>query len=89
MAIEIQSTETMRYLSYQILGRGDIIVSNMVEIPNRRNHIITFLASFVMAPKAQFVVYYVKDGEIISDKIEINFDNDLPNFVSINGLTLY
>lgn len=78
----MESTESLRYLSYQVFGRGDIIYTNTVEIPNRKSHVLTFLASFLMVPKAQFIVYYVKDDEIISDKLEIEFAEDLQNFVS-------
>lgn len=83
ISIEVQSTESMRYLSYQILGRGDIIFTNTVEIPNRKRHIITFLATFAMVPKAQFIVHYIKDNEVISDKLEIDLGDDLQNFVSV------
>ncbi|XP_031630826.1 CD109 antigen-like isoform X2 [Contarinia nasturtii] len=85
--IEIQSTESLRYLSYQVLGRGDIIVTNSVEIPNRKSHIITFLASFAMVPKAQFVVHYIKNDEIISDRLEIDLAEDLQNYVEIDVST--
>lgn len=84
ITIDVQSTESLRYLSYQVLGRGDIIVTNAVEIPNRKSHTITFLASFAMVPKAQFIVHYIKDNEIISDKLEIDLGTDLQNFVSIH-----
>lgn len=72
----------MRYLSYQVLGKGDIILTNTLEVLNRKNHIITFIGSFAMVPKAQFIVHFVKDDEIISDRIEIEFNDDLQNFVS-------
>lgn len=65
-----------------MLGRGDIIVTNTVDIPNKNSHIISFLASFAMVPKAQFVVHFIHGDEIVSDKLEIEFDNDLQNFVS-------
>lgn len=35
-----------------------------------------------MVPKAQLIVYYMKDGEIISDTIDIEFGEELHNFVS-------
>lgn len=61
-----------------------MIFANTVEIPNRKSHTISFLASFAMVPKAQFIVYYIKDSEIISDKLEIEFAEDLQNFVSFS-----
>lgn len=88
VVVEVQSTENMRYLSYQVLGRGDVIITNTVQIPNRKSHSITFLASFVMVPEAQFIAYFVRDGQIASDKIEINFD-ELQNFVSTGYTLLY
>ncbi|XP_055295249.1 thioester-containing protein 1 allele R1-like isoform X3 [Sitodiplosis mosellana] len=84
ITVEVQSTESLRYLSYQVFGRGDIIVTNSVEIPNRKSHTITFLASFAMVPKAQFVVHYIKDNEIISDRLEIDLGEDLQNFVELD-----
>lgn len=81
IAVEVLSTENLRYLSYQVLGRGDIILSNSVEIPNRKSHIINFLASFSMVPKAQFIVHYIRNNEIISDQLEIDLGEDLQNFV--------
>lgn len=86
ITIEVQSTESLRYLSYQVIGRGDIIVTNSVEIPNRKSHTITFLASFAMVPKAQFIVHYIHENEIISDKLDIDLGEDLQNFVSISTL---
>lgn len=35
-----------------------------------------------MVPKAQFIVHYIKDNEIISDRLEIDLGDDLQNFVS-------
>lgn len=82
ITVEVQSTVSMRYLSYQVLGRGDIIVAKTLEIPNLMSHTFTFLASFAMVPKAQVIVHYVKGDEIISDHLQIDFDNDLQNYVS-------
>lgn len=36
-----------------------------------------------MVPKANLIVYYIRpDGEIVSDRLKIEFDNELQNFVS-------
>lgn len=84
IAIEVQSTMNMRYLSYQVLARGDIIVAKMIEIPNLMSHTFSFLASFAMVPKAQVIVHFIKGEEIISDRLQIDFDNDLQNYVRIH-----
>lgn len=71
----------MQYISYQVLGRGNIVLANTTEIPNHSNYQILFSSSFAMVPKAQFVVYFIHNGEIVSDHLEIEFENDLQNFV--------
>lgn len=78
----MQSTENLRYFSYEILGRGDIIVSNTVEVPNQKTHIFQFFASFAMVPRAQLIVHYMKGDIIISDRLEINFGTELQNEVN-------
>lgn len=83
VTIEVESTVNMRFLTYQILGRGDIIITQTIQIDNQQSHTFSFLASFAMVPKAQVIVYTVKNDEIISDHIEIDFGNDLQNFLTI------
>lgn len=80
--IEVQSTTNLRHLSYQVLGRGDIIIAKSLDIPNLSTYTFSFLASFAMVPKAQVVIHYINDDEIISDHLQIDFDDDLQNFVS-------
>lgn len=36
-----------------------------------------------MAPKAQLLVYFLKNGEIISDRKEIKFDEFSSNYISL------
>lgn len=83
VTIDVQSTDIIRYLTYQVLGRGDIIIANTVDVPSQRHHSFSFLASFAMVPKAQVLVYYVLGDEIISDNLEIEFGDDLQNFVRL------
>lgn len=41
-----------------------------------------FLATYVMAPTAHVIVYYVRmDGEIIADSLDIELTGTLQNFV--------
>lgn len=83
--VEVQTTETVKELFYQVLGRGDIIVSGAVQVPNAKSSTFKFLATFAMVPKAQLVVYYIRaDGELVSDRIDIPFSSDLANFVKLD-----
>ncbi|XP_037031199.1 CD109 antigen-like isoform X2 [Bradysia coprophila] len=84
VSVEVTSTEPLEYFTYQILGRGDIIVTRTEPVPKTTHFVFNFLASFAMVPKAQLIVYYMKDGEIISDQIEIEFGEELHNFVKVD-----
>lgn len=65
-----------------MLGKGDVIVSNVVKIPNQKHFTITFDPTLAMIPTANVIVFYITtDGEIISDTIKIEFGNELQNFV--------
>lgn len=80
----------MQYVSYQVLGRGDIIVASTMQIPNAGQHtaIIRFLATYAMAPTAHVIVQFVKDGgEVVADAIDIELDGVLQNYVSIRLFT--
>ncbi|XP_063696587.1 CD109 antigen-like isoform X3 [Culicoides brevitarsis] len=84
--VEVQTTEVIRECFYQVLGRGDIIASGAVTVPNAKTATFKFLATFAMVPKAQLVVYYIRpeDGEMVSDRVEIVFSSDLANFVRLD-----
>lgn len=66
------------------MGRGDVIITRTVQVPNSKSFNFRFLASFAMVPKASLIVYYIRDdGEIISDRLKISFGDELQNFVSL------
>lgn len=85
MAVQILSTKMISQLSYQIFGRGCSVEANTVKFESTKDYILNIKPSFLMIPKAQVVVYYLStDGEIISDRIEIEFGNELINHVRVN-----
>lgn len=87
--LEINSTEPMKYFSYQVIGRGDVVLANAVQVSDKKTHKFRFLATYVMAPTAHVVVFYVKeDGEIVADALDIELEGSLQNFVSCVFLIL-
>ena len=82
VAVEVSSTKEISKLSYQILGRGSCIESKSVNFTATKRHVFEFKPHLMMLPKAQLIVNYLhSDGEIISDRIEIGFVNELINKV--------
>lgn len=78
------ATENLKQLTYQILGKGNVIASEIVEVPNKKDFQIEFTPSLAMIPKVSVIVYYItSDGEIVSDSLKLEFGNELNNFVSL------
>ncbi|XP_046746805.1 CD109 antigen-like isoform X2 [Diprion similis] len=85
--VEVNSTAPLKYLSYQVLGRGDILNAGSVKVPEEYTVKFKFLATYVMAPTAHIVVYYMReDGEIVADSLNVDLDGALQNFVDIKTM---
>lgn len=73
----------MDQLTYHVMGNGDLIESNNIEVPNAENVKFTLNPTLSMIPSAKVVVFYITpDGEIISDSMTVEFDKELKNYVS-------
>lgn len=83
--LQVNSTAPLKYLSYSVLGRGDVIVANSVEVNGMKTAKWRFQATYAMAPTAHVIVQYVReeDGEVIADALDIQLDGAMQNFVSI------
>ncbi|XP_015601908.1 CD109 antigen isoform X2 [Cephus cinctus] len=82
--IAVNSTAPLKYLSYEVFGRGDILYAASIQVPDKHTATFKFLATFVMAPTAHVLVYYVKDdGEVVADALDVNLEGTLQNFVDI------
>ncbi|KAJ8680026.1 hypothetical protein QAD02_015813 [Eretmocerus hayati] len=86
--IDVNSTSPLKYLSYQILGRGDVLQAASIQTGDRHTASFRFFATYVMAPVAHVLVYYVReDGEVIADSLEVELEGTLQNFVDIRTQT--
>ncbi|XP_012136997.1 thioester-containing protein 1 allele R1 isoform X2 [Megachile rotundata] len=82
--IEVNSTSPLKYISYEIFGRGDILDAGSIYVQNKYTTVFTFVATYVMAPTAHVIVYYIgNDGEIIADALDVELEEVLQNFVDV------
>uniref|UniRef100_A0A1B6EFY6 TEP1-F n=1 Tax=Clastoptera arizonana TaxID=38151 RepID=A0A1B6EFY6_9HEMI len=84
--IEVNSTSPLKYITYQVLGRGDVIVAGTVPVQGDKQHVVTarFLATYAMAPTAHVIVQYVRDdGEVVADALDIELDGVFQNYVNV------
>ncbi|KYN22068.1 hypothetical protein ALC57_05544 [Trachymyrmex cornetzi] len=81
--IEVNSTAPLKYISYEILGRGDILDAGSIYVQDKYTTSFKFLATYVMAPIAHVIVYYVRtDGEVLADSLDVELTGVLQNHVS-------
>ncbi|XP_041780460.1 CD109 antigen-like isoform X7 [Anopheles merus] len=83
--VEVTSTSPMKYFTYQLLGRGDVLLSNTIAVPESKTQSFKFPATFAMVPRAKLVVYYIApNGDMVSDSKVITFDSELQNFMKVS-----
>ena len=81
--IQVLATKEISQLSYQVFGKGSLVESKTISFPSTKRHVISFVPKVTMIPKARVIIFYLTtDGEIVSDKVEVEFGNELINFVS-------
>lgn len=74
----------MNQLTYQIFSKGQLIKSSTVKFEPVKKFILEFMPQKSMTPRSKIIIYYISDsGFIVSGTLEVAFENDLPNFVSI------
>ncbi|KAG7209379.1 hypothetical protein KM043_015478 [Ampulex compressa] len=82
--IEVNSTAPLKYISYEVLGRGDILDAGSIHAQGKYLVSFKFLARYTMAPTAHVIVYYTSDdGEVIADALDVELEGVLQNFVDI------
>ncbi|XP_039279526.1 CD109 antigen isoform X2 [Nilaparvata lugens] len=85
--IEVNSTAGLKYITYEVFGRGDVITAGTVSVSlNQKTVSLRFLATYAMAPVAHLIVQYVRDdGEVVADALDIELNGIFQNFVDIDA----
>ncbi|XP_052721975.1 CD109 antigen-like isoform X2 [Crassostrea angulata] len=82
---EVQSTEGVQQLTYQILSRGSIVHAGSVDGNNQQSFTFSVPLTDKMAPNARIVTYYVRtDGEVVTDSISFNVAGVFQNQVALS-----
>lgn len=77
--------------TYQIVARGKILESNTIVTAFDLNdteyiHRFKFVPTFEYAPRAQVVIYYVKDEHIVSTNVGVDLRDDFKNFIELEAV---
>lgn len=81
--MEIQSIDILEHFTYQVISQGRLIYSDSLNVPQRNYHVFHFLATFDLLPTAHLIVFYFKNADIISAKIDIDIRENLNNFIKL------
>lgn len=88
--IDVLATHDLTHLTFQVVAKGEVVVSKVVDVSHKKQHQIEFAPTLSMVPSAHVVIYYITaDGEIISDSLKVEFGNELRNFVSFRMINLH
>ncbi|KAI8125140.1 CD109 antigen [Lucilia cuprina] len=85
ITIAVRCSEPMKYFIYQIVGRGDILLSRAVDVADNSYHTFKFLSTFAMMPRAKLLVYMVINGEFVYDEQIIELEENLLNNVQLEA----
>jgi CD109 antigen len=82
LEIEVATTADVSQVNYQISNRGEVVDSNVLASEGSRVFTLTIEPTFAMLPSAKVLVFYIVNGEIISDSIDVVFESSYRNPVS-------
>lgn len=83
ITVNVESTEEISDLIYQITNRGVIIDVKFLKFPKTKATEFKVDVVFAMIPQCTIVVFYFdSDGGVISEEITVDFAENLPNYVS-------
>jgi Alpha-2-macroglobulin bait region domain len=83
--VQVGSQYLLQQVFYYVVGRGQVLISQVAEIAFTNIGVFEFNATLTMAPSSTLVVYFLSErGEIFSDETEFTFEPEvLANPVSI------
>ncbi len=76
----------IKHFTYQIIARGNIIVSNSQTVQDEKNVGFDFTTTFDMVPNVQVVVYTIRDdGRVNTASRRIYLQKKLPNQITLES----
>ncbi|XP_043656649.1 CD109 antigen isoform X2 [Drosophila teissieri] len=84
VSFDVVSIENLPYFVYTIVARGNIILTDYVDVPKgRKTYTVKFTPTFSMVPEAKIYVHYVLNNDLHFEEITINFEKEFSNSIDI------
>ncbi|CAM1154108.1 Uncharacterised protein r2_g4230 [Pycnogonum litorale] len=84
--IQVNATSNLPRYVYEVVARGDIVISASIYPDYRSSHVFRIPLSSQMTPLVRIVVYFVRDdGEVVADGLSLEVDEIFQNKVSLSA----
>ncbi|KAH8255371.1 hypothetical protein KR038_001683, partial [Drosophila bunnanda] len=86
VSFDVKSTEDIPYFVYTIVPRGNIVLSEYVDVPEGvKSYTVKFTPTFVMVPTATIYIHYVVNDDLHFEEKSIEFEKEFSNSIDISA----
>lgn len=84
---EVTMDETIPQFTYHLIGRGAIVAAGTVDTSAKTtgSHHLTFPVTFDLVPTANFLVYCMRGGDVVSRQVSFDLKEDLGTSIDIDA----
>ncbi|KAH8412151.1 hypothetical protein KR009_000193 [Drosophila setifemur] len=84
VSFDVKSLADIPYFVYTIVGRGNILQSDYVVVPEGvKTYTVEFTPTFEMVPEAKIYIHYVRDNDLNFEENSIQFEKEFSNSIDI------
>ncbi|XP_037031071.1 CD109 antigen-like [Bradysia coprophila] len=84
--MHLVSRVPLKHFTYQVFGRGNVLISKSQTVPEQTNIEFDFPATFDMVPNVQVVVYTIRDdGNVNTASQTVFLQKKLPNQITLES----
>uniref|UniRef100_A0A6P4EZC7 CD109 antigen n=1 Tax=Drosophila rhopaloa TaxID=1041015 RepID=A0A6P4EZC7_DRORH len=86
VSFDVKSIEDIPYFVYTIVARGNILLSEYVDVPDGlKTYTVKFTPTFSMVPKATIYIHYVLNNDLHFEEKSIEFEKEFSNSIVISA----
>ncbi|XP_017115777.1 CD109 antigen isoform X4 [Drosophila elegans] len=86
VSFDVKSIDDIPYFVYTIVARGNILLSEYVDVPKGLNtYTVKFTPTFSMVPKATIYIHFVLNNDLHFEEKTIDFEKEFSNSIDISA----
>ncbi|XP_017020828.2 thioester-containing protein 1 allele S1 isoform X1 [Drosophila kikkawai] len=86
VSFDVTSMEDIPYFVYTIVARGNIVLSEYVDVPEGdKTYTVKFFPTFDMVPSATIYIHYVINDDLHFEEKTIEFEKEFSNSIDISA----